>query len=34
MSDLGQRICFECGMKDPEGTERRMAEALYPEVGR
>jgi hypothetical protein len=24
-----EEICFDCGMKDPEGTKRRMTAYLY-----
>lgn len=27
----GERICFECGMKDKETTERMMAKVLFGE---
>ena len=25
----GEQICFACGQKDPEGTEKRMAEYIF-----
>ena len=25
----GKRVCFDCAMKDKEGTERRMGEVLF-----
>lgn len=27
----GKRVCYECAMKDKEGTERRMANVLFGE---
>jgi hypothetical protein len=27
----GKQICFNCGMKDKEGTEKKMAEYLFGE---
>lgn len=27
----GKRICYECGMKDPAGTEKRMKAYLFGE---
>ena len=27
----GERICYDCGMKDPQGTERQMARVLFGE---
>lgn len=26
----GEQICFKCGQKDPETTERKMAEYIFP----
>ena len=28
---MGERICYECGQKDPEMTEKRMAQVLFGE---
>jgi hypothetical protein len=25
----GEEICYDCGMKDPDTTERKMAEYLF-----
>lgn len=25
----GEEICYDCGMKDPETTQRKMAEYLF-----
>ena len=27
----GERICFDCGMKDPAMTDKRMGEVLFGE---
>jgi len=27
----GERVCFECGMKDPQAAERQMRRHIYGE---
>lgn len=28
---MGERICYDCAIKDPEMTEKRMAQVLFGE---